>query len=49
MVFDLRTGRMRGEVGLAVRVYPVRVEGDAVSVDLAELPAIAPQASGSDS
>ena len=35
MAFDLGTGCMRGDAGLRVRVYPVRVEGDAVSVDLA--------------
>lgn len=33
--FDLRTGCARTAQGLAVRAYPVRVEGDAVSVDLA--------------
>ena len=33
--FDLRTGCARPGQGLAVRAYPVRVEGDAVSVNLA--------------
>ena len=36
MTFDVRTGRMRGNAGLALRAYPVRVEGDAVWVDLAD-------------
>ena len=35
MSFDVRSGRMRGDAGLALRVYPVRVEGEAVWVDLA--------------
>ena len=36
MVFDVRTGRMRGDGGLAVRAYPVRVEGEGVWVELAQ-------------
>ena len=42
MTFDVRTGRMRGGGGLGLRAYPVRVEGDAVEVDLAEPPAQGP-------
>ena len=45
MTFDVRTGRMRGADGLALRVYPVRLEGEAVWVDLA--PALLPPAPGS--
>jgi 3-phenylpropionate/trans-cinnamate dioxygenase ferredoxin subunit len=46
MAFDLRTGCMRGEAGLTVRVYPVRVEGEAVSVNLALESGCAAQAAG---
>jgi len=42
--FDLRTGCARSGQGLAVRAYPVRVEGDAVSVDLAPVPGDTAQA-----
>jgi hypothetical protein len=41
-----RTGCMRGEAGLTVRVYPVRVEGEAVSVNLALESGDAAQAAG---
>lgn len=34
MSFDVRSGRMRGADGLTLRVYPVRVEGETVLVDL---------------
>jgi hypothetical protein len=37
---------MRGEAGLTVRVYPVRVEGEAVSVNLALESGDAAQAAG---
>ncbi len=42
--FDLRTGCARSGQDLAVRAYPVRVEGDAVSVDLAPVPGDTAQA-----
>ncbi len=45
MTFDVRTGRMRGNAGLALRVYPVRLEGETVGVDLA--PALLPPEPGS--
>ena len=45
MSFDVRSGRMRGADGLTLRVYPVRLEGEAVWVDLA--PALLPPAPGS--
>ena len=35
MTFDVCSGRMRGDAGLALRVYAVRQQGDAVWVDLA--------------
>jgi 3-phenylpropionate/trans-cinnamate dioxygenase ferredoxin component len=35
MSFDVRTGCMRGNAGLTLRVYPVRLEGETVWVDLA--------------
>ncbi len=34
MTFDVRTGCMRGNTGLTLRVYPVRLEGETVWVDL---------------
>ena len=46
MAFDLRTGCMRGEAGLTVRVYPVQAEGEAVSVNLALESGDAAQAAG---
>ncbi len=46
MTFDLRTGCMRGEAGLAVRVYPVRVDGESVAVNLAPESGDAAQAAG---
>lgn len=46
MEFDLRTGCMRGAGGLTVRRYPVQVEGDSVSVDLALPSATTPEAPG---
>ena len=39
MTFDVRSGRMRGNAGLALRAYAVRVQGEAVWVDLASAPA----------
>lgn len=39
LAFDLRTGCARTAPGLVVRVYPVRVEGEAVWVHLAAAPA----------
>jgi len=32
--FDLATGQCRVDEGLSIPIYPVRVEGDAVEVDL---------------
>ncbi len=43
--FELRTGCARSGQGLAVRAYPVRVEGDAIWADLAAAPGDTAQAS----
>jgi 3-phenylpropionate/trans-cinnamate dioxygenase ferredoxin subunit len=44
LAFDLRTGCARSVQGLTVRVYPVRIAGDAVSVDLSPGPGETAQA-----